>query len=45
MERTTYGPPTDAPGCLPGLRPDLVRDDRFFAGFLTHGASDGRRTR
>lgn len=28
------------PGCLPGLRPDFVRDDRFFAGFFAHGASD-----
>jgi hypothetical protein len=37
----------DAPGCLPGLRPDLTRDDRFFAGCFAHGASDdgasGRR--
>jgi hypothetical protein len=24
----------DAPGCLPGLRPDLLRDERFFAGLL-----------
>jgi hypothetical protein len=30
----------DAPGCLPGLRPDLPRDERFFAGFFDHGASD-----
>jgi hypothetical protein len=30
----------DAPGCLPGLRPDLLRDERFFAGFFDHGASD-----
>ena len=30
----------DAPGCLPGLRPDRVRDDRFLAGFLSHGASE-----
>jgi hypothetical protein len=30
----------DAPGCLPGLRPDRVRDERFFAGFFAHGASD-----
>jgi hypothetical protein len=29
-----------APGCLPGLRPDLVRDERFLAGFFDHGASD-----
>jgi hypothetical protein len=29
-----------APGCLPGLRPNLVRDERFFAGFFDHGASD-----
>jgi hypothetical protein len=33
-----------APGCLPGLRLDLVREDRFFAGFFAHGASeDGGR--
>lgn len=33
-----------SPGCLPGLRPVLCRDDRFFAGFLPHGASvDGGR--
>jgi hypothetical protein len=25
---------------LPGLRPDLDRDERFFAGFFAHGASD-----
>jgi len=25
---------------LPGLRPDLVPDERFFAGFFAHGASD-----
>jgi len=25
---------------LPGLRPDLVRDERFFADLLSHGASD-----
>ncbi len=30
----------DAPGCLPGLRSDLLRDERFFAGFFDHGASD-----
>jgi hypothetical protein len=30
----------DAPNCLPGLRPDLVRDERFLAGFFDHGASD-----
>jgi hypothetical protein len=30
----------EAPGCLPGLRPDLVRDDRFCAGFFAHGASE-----
>jgi hypothetical protein len=30
----------DAPGCLPGLRPDAIRDERFFAGFLSQGASD-----
>jgi hypothetical protein len=24
------------PSCFPGFRPDLVRDDRFFAGFLSH---------
>jgi hypothetical protein len=30
----------DAPGCLPGLRPDRDRDDRFCAGFFAHGASD-----
>lgn len=29
-----------APGCLPGLRPDLLRDERFFAGFFSHSASD-----
>lgn len=28
------------PGCLPGLRPDLPRDERFFAGSLSRGASD-----
>jgi hypothetical protein len=29
---------------LPGLRPDLPRDERFFAGFFNHGASeDGGR--
>lgn len=29
---------------MPGLRPVLCRDDRFFAGFLPHGASvDGGR--
>ena len=34
----------DAPGCLPGLRPERVRDERFFAGFFAHGASeDGGR--
>jgi hypothetical protein len=34
----------DAPGCLPGLRPERVRDERFFAGFFDHGASeDGGR--
>jgi len=25
---------------LPGFRPDRVREDRFFAGFFSHGASD-----
>jgi len=30
----------DAPGCLPGFRPDLVREDRFFAGCFFHGASE-----
>jgi hypothetical protein len=30
----------DVSGCLPGLRPDLVRDERFFAGFFDHCASD-----
>jgi hypothetical protein len=31
-------------GCLPGLRPDLLRDERFLAGFFDHGASeDGSR--
>lgn len=30
----------DAPGCLSGLRPELVRDERFLAGFFDHGASD-----
>jgi hypothetical protein len=34
----------DAPGCLPGLRPDRPRDERFLAGFLSHGTSeDGGR--
>jgi hypothetical protein len=29
---------------LPGLRPDLVREERFFAGFFDHGSSeDGGR--
>src|SRR5271157_1117567 len=28
-----------APGCLPGLRPDLRRSDRSF-GFLVYGLSD-----
>ncbi len=28
-----------APGCVPGLRPERVRDERFRAG-LFHGASD-----
>ena len=28
-----------APGCLPGLRPDRVREDRLGAG-LAHGASE-----
>jgi hypothetical protein len=29
---------------LPGLRPDLLRDERFLAGFFNHGASeDGGR--
>jgi hypothetical protein len=32
------------PACFPGFRPDRVRDERFFAGFLSHGASeDGGR--
>jgi hypothetical protein len=30
----------DAPGCLPGVRPERVRDARFFAGFFPRGASD-----
>jgi hypothetical protein len=30
----------DAPGCLPGSRPGLAREERFFAGFFDHGASD-----
>lgn len=30
----------DEPGCLPGLRPDLVREERFAAGFFAHGASE-----
>lgn len=30
----------EEPGCLPDLRPDLVRDERIFAGFFAHGASD-----
>jgi hypothetical protein len=30
----------NAPCCLPGLRAERVRDDRFSAGFLAHGASD-----
>jgi hypothetical protein len=29
-----------APGCLPGFRPDLTRDERFLAGCFAHGASD-----
>ena len=34
----------DAPGCFPGARPDLVRDERFLAGFFDQGASeDGGR--
>jgi hypothetical protein len=34
----------DVPGCLPGLRPDLAREERFLAGFFDHGASeDGGR--
>jgi hypothetical protein len=34
----------DAPGCLPGWRPDRVREERLFAGFFSHGASeDGGR--
>jgi hypothetical protein len=34
----------DAPGCLPGLRPDLVREEHLHAGFFDHGASeDGGR--
>ncbi len=33
-----------APGCLPGLRPERVRDERRFARALSHGASeDGGR--
>jgi len=33
-----------APGCLPGLRPDRVRDERFFARVMSHGGSvDGGR--
>jgi len=28
-----------APGCLPGLRPDLPRSDRSF-GFFVYGLSD-----
>ena len=28
------------PGCLPGLRPDRDREERFLTGFLSHGASD-----
>ena len=32
------------PSCLPGLRPDRLRDERFFAGCLSPGASaDGGR--
>jgi hypothetical protein len=30
----------DAPGCLPGLRPEAVRNERLRAGFFDHGASD-----
>jgi hypothetical protein len=30
----------EEPGCLPGLRPDLLRDERFLAGSFDHGASD-----
>ncbi len=36
MDRDT----DDAPGCLPGLRPERSRDERFFAGFFSHGASE-----
>ena len=28
------------PGCLPGLRPERVREERFAAGFFTNGESD-----
>jgi hypothetical protein len=28
-----------APGCLPGRRPERLREDRFLAGFFCHGAS------
>lgn len=30
----------DEPGCLPGWRPDVPREERFFAGCFAHGASD-----
>jgi hypothetical protein len=30
----------EAPGCLPALRPERPRDERFFAGFFSHGSSD-----
>jgi hypothetical protein len=29
----------DAPGCLPGLRPELVRDERCLAGFFESSTS------
>jgi hypothetical protein len=34
----------EAPGCFPGPRPERVREERFFAGFLSQGESeDGGR--
>jgi len=32
------GPP-ESPGCFPGLRPVISRDDRAFAGFFLNGES------
>jgi hypothetical protein len=33
----------EAPDCSPGLRSDRPREDRFFASFLSRGASEGGR--